>query len=516
MTSPLLEPSDLTAPLFDLIEGVPEVADKTGSFGIGVLDDRVSAPAPGGVSVLIGGPGTGKTVAALQFLDEGVRQGGRVVHLTQARPEDVVELAQSIGIDISAHLRSGAWVILGYQSGFRERYRRTIDPSEIFDELETFLLETGEPDRLVIDTCSPLVELREASNGAELLVDTLGRLNSTTLLTFAAEHPAALDGGFELISQRASLILHVTMSSSGRRQFVVRKTIGPHDVAGPISFDIRDGKGIVPFEPVRRERSSDLEPAVRRRVMLLDVTGEFPDELRLWFDKAFDLFYTADPVDAFPELARREFGIVTVHVDRRSVDRGLHVMHQLRRAASRPPILIMCGYDLRASDRARALRFGADDFISGGLVPEELTSRIDALLRRGRASASAEESADLAPPVAKPPAGVRVDRVSDIIQLQLSTPDAPIFSLVLLRPSNGKKVDDLAVHVAEQMRQDAADRMSIGEERVEVYLDGALGIHAERFLSRVRTEDWKKVAAVVYTSPTDREELLRIVDERDG
>jgi KaiC/GvpD/RAD55 family RecA-like ATPase len=491
------------------------LTENTGSFGIAVLDDRVSGPAPGGVNVLIGGPGTGKTVAALHFLDEGVRQGGRVVHLTQARPEDVIELARSIGIDISQHINSGQWVILGYQQGFRERYRRTIDPSEVFEELGIFLAETGEPDRLVIDTCGPLVELREASNGAELLVDMLAGMNSTTLLTFSAEHPAALDSTFDLISQRASLILHVTMSSSGRRQIVVRKTIGRHDVAGPISFDIRDGKGIIPFEQVRRERSSDLEPAVRRRVMLLDVTGEFPDELKLWFEKACDLFYTSDPVDAFPELARREFGIVTVHVDRRSVDRGLHVMHQLRRAASQPPILIMCGYDLRASDRARALRFGADDFISGGLVPEELTSRMEALLRRGRASSAGDEAED-APPVAKPPAGVRVDQVTDIIRVQLTTPDAPIFSLVLLRPSNGKKVDELAVHVAEQMRQDAADRMSVGKDRVEVYLDGALGIHAERFLTRVRTEEWKKVAAVVYTSPTDREDLVRILDEQDG
>jgi KaiC/GvpD/RAD55 family RecA-like ATPase/DNA-binding response OmpR family regulator len=492
------------------------LTEKTGSFGIKVLDDRLNSRAPGGMSVLIGGPGTGKTVAALQFLEEGVRQGGRVVHLTQARPEDVVELARSIGIDLADHLRSGRWVILGYQPGFRERYRRTIEPSEVFEELETFLAEEGEPDRLVIDTCGPLVELREASNGAELLVDTLGRMNSTTLLTFSAEYPAALDSAFDFISQRASLILLVTMSSSGRRQFVVRKTLGRHDVAGPVSFDIRDGRGIVPFEPVRRERSSDMGPEVRRRVLLLDVTGEFPEELKLWFEKAFELFYTRDPVDAFPELARREFGVVTIHVDRRSVDRGLHVMHQLRRAASRPPILIMCGYDLRASDRARALRFGADDFISGGIVPEELSSRIDALLRRGRTGFVEKEDADQPPQTAKPAAGVKVDRVTDIVRAQLDDPDASIFSLVLLRPTNGKKVDELALHVAEQMRQGSADRLSVGGGRVGVYLDGALATHAERFLVRVRTGGWSKVAAVVYTSPTDREELLRVVDEQDG
>ena len=107
-----------------------------GSLGVKVLDERLNGYWPGGLIALVGGPGTGKTVTALHFLDEGVRQGGRVVHLTQARPEDMVKQANSIGIDLDAHLKSGDWLILGYQPGFRQRYRRTIDPAEVFSELE--------------------------------------------------------------------------------------------------------------------------------------------------------------------------------------------------------------------------------------------------------------------------------------------------------------------------------------------------------------------------------------------
>ncbi len=306
------------------------------------------------------------------------------------------------------------------------------------------------------------------------------------------------------------------MSSSGRRQFVVRKTLGRHDAAGPISFDIRAGQGITPPESARRERSSDVKPDVRRRVLLLDVTGELPDAIRLWLDRSFDLFYTADPVDAFPELARREFGLVIVNVDRRTVDRGLHVTYQLRRASSRPPILVVCGYDLRASDRARALRSGADDFISGGLNPDEVASRIEALLRRGRAIINGVEGGDGSSPAPATGTGVQSEPVREIVRARLGGPGAPIFSLLLLRPANGAGLEDLASHVAGRMRQNSGDRMSVAEDRVEVYLDGALAIHAERFLSRVRTKHWDKVAAVVYTSPTDREELQKIVDQRDG
>lgn len=480
-----------------------------------MLDERLSGPVPGGLIALMGGPGTGKTVAGLQFLAEGVLRGGRVAHLTQARPEDVVALAGSIGIELAEHLRAGRWTLLGYQPGFRERYRRTIEPAEVFGELEAFLAEGGGPDRVLVDTCGPLIELREAGNGAELLVDMLSRIGSTAMLTFSAEYPAAVDSAFDLIFQRASLILHVTMTESGRRQFVVRKTLGPQGSSGPISFDIRSGAGIVPFEPVRRERASDLGPEVRRRVLLLDVTGELPEPLLVWFEETFDLFYTRDPVDAFPELARREFGVVALNVDRRSVDRGLHVLRQLRRAAARPPMLIMCGYDLRAADRARALRSGADDFISGGLNPEELASRIEALLRRGRATTNggAEEPP---PPTPAPEIEIKVDRLGELVRARLEAPGAAIFSLVVLRPTNGKKVKALAKHVAANMRRRSEDRLCVKGDRVEVYLDGALRPHAERFLERVRTDGWKKVAADIYTSPTDREALLKVLERQDG
>jgi DNA-binding NarL/FixJ family response regulator len=492
---------------------VAKLTEQTLSFGINVLDEHLSGLGSGGLVALVGGPGTGKTVAALHFLDEGVRQGHRVAHLTQARPEDVVAQANSIGIDISAHLKSADWLLLGYQPGFRQRYRRTIDPAEVFSELESLVGSGNRPERIVLDTCGPLVEGRDASNGAELLVELLGRLGGTSFLTFSAEYLTALDGGFDVISQRASLVLHTTLSSSGRRQFVVRKTLGPHDVTGPITFDIRDRLGIVPFANSRRERATEAKANARRRVLLLDATGELPNELRLWFEQSFELFATTDPVDAFPELARREFGLVVLNVDRRSVKRGLHVMHQLRRAAIRPPILVTCGYDLRASDRARALRSGADDFVSGGLNPDELASRIEALLRRGRSTAAAAAESDEPPRQPSPDEDVEVRAVMDIVRAHLEVAKPPIFSLVLLRPSNGKKVAALAKHVGGNMRRGSGDRMTVVDDRVEVYLDGALASHAEIFLNRVRSEGWKRTGSVVYTSPTDREELQKLFEE---
>jgi KaiC/GvpD/RAD55 family RecA-like ATPase/DNA-binding NarL/FixJ family response regulator len=490
---------------------------KSETFGIRVLDERVGGPVSGGLHAVIGGPGTGKTVAALQFLREGIRGGGRVAMLTQARPADVIELAQSIGIDLSAHLRAGSWLLLGYQSGFRERYRRSIEPGEVFEELAGFVREEGVPDRLVIDTCGPLVTARESGNGAEMLVDLLGELGTMVMLTFAAEHPGALDSSFDFISQRASLILHFTLSPEGRREIVVRKTVGPSQSAGPITFDIREGLGMVPPEMVRQKRRSDMTPDVRRRVLLLDITGELPEELRLWLEGTFELVHTTDAVDAFPELAQREFGLVVVHVDRRTVKRGLHVMHQLRRAAGRPPILLMSRVVVRASDRAVALRSGADDFVSGGLNPEELASRMEALLRRGRTEVE-PEAKEAEPPATveskdapRPGVSGHPKEVRETVRAQLKAAGAPIFSLVVLRPAKGRGLHALATHVAEQMRQETGDRMCVNDQQVEVYLHGAMASHAEKFLKRVMIDPFNEVDAEVYTSPTDRERLLKVM-----
>lgn len=484
------------------------------SYGIPVLDDRLTGPIDGGLHSLIGGPGAGKSVAALQFLNEGLRRDERVAMLSPASPESVVELARSIGIDLADHLSAGAFVLMGYQSGFRERYRRTLDSNEAFEEFLGFLRE-GPIGRLVLDSCGPLVESREAGIGGELLVEMLGGLGATTLLTFTAEGPGALGSAFDPVFQASSLILHTQLNGTGRREFIPRKVPGQPDNTGPITFEIRQGVGIVASDGFRRRRASDVSPETRRRILLLDLSDGLQEELRLWFDEAFDLHYTRDAVDAFPELAAFEFGVVVVHVDRRSVARGIHVLSQLRRTASRPPILVICNYDVRASDRAGALRAGADDFISGGLHPEELSWRIAALLRRARTDARDAPAEKDARPAATDGSSEE-DDVMEIVRAHLASAAAPVFSLLLLRPLSGQDMEALAGHVADHMRHSNGDRLSVRPDHVEVYLHGALSSHAQRFLQRVKVKPWEKVGCEVYTAPVDRSQLLGVIAAPDA
>lgn len=485
------------------------------SFGNPVLDERLGGPVERGLHVLIGGPGTGKSVAALQFLAAGLERGERAAMLTRSQPEDVVKQARSIGINLSPHLGSGRCVLLGYQTGFRDRYRRTLEPTEAFEELLGFLCNDGPPDRLVFDAGGPLVESRERGIGGELVVELVSRLRATALLTLTAEDPGALGSAFEPVFEAASLILQLNLADSGRREFLLRKTPGPLAATGPISFEIRKGAGIVPIDVAQGQRATDMSPDVRRRVLLVDLAESLPEELWLWFKEAFELHHVEDPVDAFPELAARDFGLVAIHLDRRTVGRGLHVMRQLRRVAKRPPILIMCAYNVRAIDRAWALRVGADDFISGGLNPEELAWRIEALQRRGRNPVTTEEDSEAMPFSTQESVGAKPEELRDILRSQLKAPGSSIFSLVLLRPGEDEDVDSLASHVAKRMRRSAGDRVTVSGERVEVYLHGALASHAQCFLKRVRTKPWSRVGYEVLTSPTDRSQLMEVVSRRN-
>lgn len=484
-------------------------------FGVSLLDERLGGVSRGGLQVLTGGPGTGKTITALHFLQAGLEQGTKVGLVTQARPEDVLSLAESIGMAWVEPVRSGSAVIIGYRSGFRERYRRVVEPEAVFNELRALLTGDGDPARIAIDTSGPLADSRDTGTGAELLVDMLEELAATSLLTFTAEQPGALSGGIDFILQRSSLILHITQTSAGLRQFHVRKATGLLEPAGPITFDTRPGEGIAEPRTGVRRRATDLSPEIRRRILLVDLAGRLPPEVRSWLDESFELSYTQDPLEAFPEVARREFGMLVVNVDPGAVDQGLHVAHQLRRASERAPLLILCGSNVRASDRARALRLGADDFLSGDLNPDELASRIEALLRRGRAPGDSSLDGDGQPPAE---ASIHLDvyEFRDLVVTRLAKAVSPIFSIVLLRPPGDRDLGELRAHLAHVMRQNGEDRFTVMGDRLAVYLHGALAPHIESFLRRVKVDGWQQIGVETFTFPSDRGRLREVIDARDG
>src|SRR5438477_12979501 len=67
---------------------------------------------------------------------------------------------------------------------------------------------------------------------------------------------------------------------------------------------------------------------------------------------------------------------------------GIEVMRQLRESRS-IPVILLTGISSAATDKARGLDLGADDYIAKPFHPDELAARVRAVLRRADAAGSA-------------------------------------------------------------------------------------------------------------------------------
>ena len=74
--------------------------------------------------VLSGAPGTGKSIACLQFLMEGVRAGERAAILTLDDPQDVLGQGDFLGFDIASEVAAERLYILRFQLDFARRFAR--------------------------------------------------------------------------------------------------------------------------------------------------------------------------------------------------------------------------------------------------------------------------------------------------------------------------------------------------------------------------------------------------------
>ncbi len=68
--------------------------------GISTLDDHISGFPKGRTTLVLGTPGAGKTILALQFADRCLESGLSVLYIaTEERPEDLIQQAASIGLE---------------------------------------------------------------------------------------------------------------------------------------------------------------------------------------------------------------------------------------------------------------------------------------------------------------------------------------------------------------------------------------------------------------------------------
>jgi KaiC/GvpD/RAD55 family RecA-like ATPase/CheY-like chemotaxis protein len=482
------------------------------------LDRQIGGFLAGRPHLLSGAPGTGKSVSCLEFLDVSVQDGEVAALLTHDDPRDVLATAAFLGIDLEPALADGRLVLLRFQLDFPRRFGRAATPDEVFAELERLIGERR-PARLAIDSVVPFLEGGGASSGAIFaLAAFLERLRATSLLTYPGDLSGLYDRRLEPLMQRAGGFFHLSSQSQGRRRGVVevRKLRFEAASTAPVQFRIEPGAGFVQDGQPNEPESPTLE-AIRRRVLVVNMAAPFPEELLRSAARDFEVTVRAGVPAAFSELVRAGVGAVLLNVRRDVIRDALELVRELRRSDVRTPIVVVTPFVLRSTDRTRALRAGADDFVSLNLPHEEILARVAAISRRGRSAARVEAEPER-PIIAQPRADdgayeiLPAEAFATALAGYLSQAQAPFFTLLELCPGNGDAAG-VARLALETSRVDSGDLVGLsGHGGAMLFADGARPRELEGLQARLRARwaertDGDALAITALSLPVDEERL---------
>lgn len=486
--------------------------------GIAPLDERLGGLVPKRTYVLTGAPGTGKTIACLEFLNGAFEAGESAVMLTHDDPTDLISQGEFLGIDLEKRLAEEQLVLLRYQLDFTRRFARSAGPDVVFDELRT-LMGVARPGRLVIDSVAPFLEGGAASGaGIMALMGFLDSLGATSMITYPADLAGMYDRRLEPLVQRAGAILHFTADRDRSCRIEIRKVRYAVKSTAPIAFTIEPGVGIITVADAQRRRAGDVSTEDTDKLLVLDTHQSFPEELLTTLRARYTVTVRNGFTSAFADLATGS-GAVLLEVRRDSVTDSLTLVRELRRAGSRSPIIFVTQFTLRADDRARALRAGADEFLSGDLHPDEFLLRVEGAIDRGHTSRTSGETE--VPFVTQPTADGQHYEPMDAhgfrnaVNAHMAGDKVPFFTLLTLRPTNGGSPTDLSSVVLRGVRADSGDLAGLVDDGVAVYLHSARRKDVEPFVERVR-EEWRRaghgeldVTTAAY--PTEEQQVVSLL-----
>ena len=166
--------------------------EKRVSTGIHELDALLDGGFRRGKTYLtLGEPGTGKTIFALQFLHQALKDGEKALYVTiDEKPADLVDQAMSLGWDLTPHIELKNLLILDASALITARVSDISsknDLQKIIVELNNHIAKSGAT-RVVIDPVGPLIHAADspskAQDQARLLIASLQKNPEiTTLVT---------------------------------------------------------------------------------------------------------------------------------------------------------------------------------------------------------------------------------------------------------------------------------------------------------------------------------------------
>jgi circadian clock protein KaiC len=190
--------------------------------GVPELDALIEGGLRAGKTYLIvGAPGTGKTVFGLQFLVSGLMEKEKGLYVAiDEKPADVIEQAASLGWDLTPFIESKEFLILDASAYFNARASdgqgRNIDVQRVIADLNNYIARMG-ASRVVIDPVGPLLFGRDSTSrvfdqARMLFYGLQANTNTTNLLTtYSVERSAR---GIEEYLVSGTFVLEMALSNN--------------------------------------------------------------------------------------------------------------------------------------------------------------------------------------------------------------------------------------------------------------------------------------------------------------
>lgn len=473
--------------------------------GIPALDERTGGLEEGELHLLCSPPIPARTSALVQFLAAGLEEEQRVALVSRLLPERLFRAAGSRGPALERAWEERRLVLAGFRGEYEARLRRAGKPAEVYEELARLLDPT--PARLAIDPATALWKGRGDGGAAGAFVDFAGGSGMTVLAAGALELDGELPLASELVVQAAAGVFSLREGANGLLELSVRKAHGRSPGTDGITLELRrEGELASPTVAPARRRT-DTPPRAADRMLYLPLDRRLPEELVEWLRASYRVTGVTEPLDLVSRLqeedAEERFGLILISLGRQRLEEVVDVCRVCRRLRPGVFVAVVSEESLRASDRARIVRAGADQCVTGGLDREELASRLelaappadrpperrapgsDRSEQEGRGTQRGEDPGDEGgPPEPGEEEGpLREEAFRARLRKALASEGEQLFTVV--RFARGAK-DDVVTRLAGEIRSDEGDAVGILADRPAVWLADTLPAQAAAFVRRVR------------------------------
>jgi CheY-like chemotaxis protein len=413
---------------------------------------------------------------ALQFANQGLRSGEKVLILTHACREDLLTQADHLGMELRDALRENRLLIFRYRSDFARRLARAGTVTHAVDDLRRVIGE-HRPRRLVIDPFAPLLEDGSASPvAAAVLVELLEASQATSLLTYPDDLASGYDRRLEPVVHAAAGVFRITRGEHSSR---VLDVVSLRQPAAPVA---------APASLAAPPAHNEAIGAPAGPLVLVHVTDapteDLVSTLRLQHEVVVQRAANDDVV--------RSAAALIIETDHATLDRARALLKSTVIGVTGAPIVVVSRFNLRSLDRARLLRDGADEVLAGDMGAPELLQRLAAALRRGhleRPPVAVHEDEGLTQStLARPGELLDPERFSAALRERAAHDDAVPFAVVRLttQGADAGALRSLAALALGGMRLAGGDLAALLDDSVAVYLHGAGRRDVAPFVDRLR------------------------------